>query len=84
MKLTVQMLERAFKESGSTEYLEVEYPSPKQWTEFKGSACGTFDGTWNLDDVVRRINEFTALDRLEVKGDEHERDTTGSGTTTEG
>ena len=27
---------------------------------------------------------FTALDRIEAKGDEHERDTTRSSTTTEG
>jgi len=34
---------------------------------------------------LRRIaDEFTALDRIEVKGDKYERDTTGSGTTTEG
>jgi len=46
--------------------------------EGKQAGCSACDRLAKLQD------EFTALDRIEVKGDEHERDTTGSGTTTEG
>ena len=45
------------------------------YTEPGSSWCSVCERT-------RRI-KFTALDRIEVKGDEHERRATGSGTTTE-
>ena len=47
------------------------------------------NGEWITDSSAQELakevlSEFTAIDRIEVKGDEHERDTTQSGSTTEG
>jgi hypothetical protein len=41
-------------------------------------------GTRDCPHAIELHKEFTALDRIEVKGDEHERTATGSGTEVEG
>ena len=41
------------------------------------------DISLDLQEICDELTKFTALDRIEVKGDEHERRATGSGTTTE-
>ena len=44
--------------------------------------CRAFPREAEIEEIKKP--EFTALDRIEVKGDEHERDATKSSSTTEG
>jgi len=55
----------------------------RRWRFIGDEVWSDWEITAHLQVPFTVLDKFTALDRIEVKGDEHERDTTGSGTTTE-